>query len=248
MAMAFAVSMGASSAAVAVDAPRRMHGKSEIPAMRLAREVGQQRKPSSPTLLATAVAAGLSLQVCRRQCHGDGKKRGSAAAAAPTMLRYTTQEILPSLLWLKTEIKGKALQPGDLAVAAIGGNDVCIGKTESGKLFAIGDKAPPTGLSFEFNSYVAGENIVDNQYGNKWDVFSGMPDQSQPWCPNPPVIGGIVAFVAGGPQAVAVFPVRETFLSGDIEVQVDVNAKKAYEAAYWKGVLDAQGKNDGTYY
>ena len=30
--------------------------------------------------------------------------------------------------------------------------------------------------------------------------------------------------------------------------KVDTNAKKAYEADYWKGILDAQGKNDGTYY
>ena len=36
--------------------------------------------------------------------------------------------------------------------------------------------------------------------------------------------------------------------SGEVEVLVDTNAKKAYEANYWKGLLDAQGKDDGTYY
>ena len=29
--------------------------------------------------------------------------------------------------------------------------------------------------------------------------------------------------------------------TGDVEVLVDTNAKKAYEAWYWKGLLDAQG-------
>jgi len=47
-----------------------------------------------------------------------------------------------------------------------------------------------------------------------------------------------------------IFECRESgFLGGgNIEVLVDTNAKKAYEADYWKGILDAQGKDDGSYY
>merc|ERR1712151_76382 len=41
---------------------------------------------------------------------------------------------------------------------------------------------------------------------------------------------------------------RTSLFGDDIEVLVDTNAKKAYEADYWKGLLDAQGKDDGTYY
>jgi len=37
-------------------------------------------------------------------------------------------------------------------------------------------------------------------------------------------------------------------ISSSSQVEVDANARKAYEADYWKGLLDAQGKNDGTYY
>merc|ERR1712187_372857 len=84
------------------------------------------------------------------------------------------------------------------------------------------------------------------QYGSTFDVFTGMPEGE--WCPEPPVLGGLIGAFMGGPQAVAVFEVRESLFGGDIEVQVDTNAKKAYEADYWKGVLDAQGKDDGTYY
>ena len=29
---------------------------------------------------------------------------------------------------------------------------------------------------------------------------------------------------------------------------LDVNAKKRFDAGYWRGILDAQGKVDGGYY
>jgi len=49
---------------------------------------------------------------------------------------------------------------------------------------------------------------------------------------------------------IATFEIREAgfFGGGELEIQIDTNAKAAYEADYWKGILDAQGKNDGTYY
>ena len=34
----------------------------------------------------------------------------------------------------------------------------------------------------------------------------------------------------------------------NIQVEVDVNYKLAYESNYWRGILDAQGKTDGGYY
>lgn len=66
----------------------------------------------------------------------------------------------------------------------------------------------------------------------------------------------------GGPTMISVFNVRGGGGGGGgglfggggggggggIQVEVDKNARKAYEADYWKGLLDAQGKNDGTYY
>jgi len=93
---------------------------------------------------------------------------------------------------------------------------------------------------------VEGETIIEPQYGTVFDCLTGLPVGD--WCPSPPVVGQLIGAFMGGPQAVATFEVREAFMSGAIEVQVDVNAKKAYEADYWKGLLDAQGKVDGTYY
>jgi len=121
-----------------------------------------------------------------------------------------------------------------------------VGRTSEGKLFAVGDKAPPTGISFSAGAEVQGQCILEPQYGNLFNVYSGLPEGQ--WCPSPPVIGSAIGSITGGPTAIAVFEVRESFFGGDVEVLVDTNAKRAFEADYWKGVLDAQGKDDGTYY
>jgi len=154
------------------------------------------------------------------------------------------------LSWVKAEdkdgiVKATDFNPGDKITLCLAGQDICIGKTESGKLFAVGDKAPPTGTSISMGGEVVGETIVDGQWGCSFDVFSGDVIE---WCPSPPGIGAFVGNIMGGPQKLYVFDVRQSFLSSDVEVLVDLNAKKAYEADYWRGVLDAQGKDDGTYY
>ena len=41
-------------------------------------------------------------------------------------------------------------------------------------------------------------------------------------------------------------PVRKQ--GGQVQVQINVNAKAQFESKYWRGVLDAQGKVDGGYY
>ena len=174
------------------------------------------------------------------------RRRAGGAPATRTSLRYTTAQILPSLAWLPFGCKGKDLANGEIAVANLAAVDVVVGKTPGGKLFAVADKCPPTGTSLCYGGEVDGDCIVDPQYGTKFNVFTGLPEGD--WCPSPPVIGGLLGTVMGGPQALATFEVREAFLSGDIEVQVDTNTRKAYEAEYWKGILDAQGKNDGTFY
>jgi nitrite reductase/ring-hydroxylating ferredoxin subunit len=142
-------------------------------------------------------------------------------------------------------LKSKDLDDGIVAVC-LSGLDICLGKTASGKIFAVADKAPPTGTSLTMGGEVEGELVVEPQYGCKFNAFTGEP--SGPWCPTPPVLGGFIGAVMGGPQMIATFETQTSFLSGEIEILVDINSKKAYEADYWKGLLDAQGKNDGTYY
>ena len=50
-----------------------------------------------------------------------------------------------------------------------------------------------------------------------------------------------------GPRGlVGATQVREQ--GGFVEILLDVDAKADFEKAYWKGILDAQGKADGGYY
>jgi hypothetical protein len=164
-------------------------------------------------------------------------------------MKYTTKKILPALQWIKTGVQASEIDNTQFDVRVLAGCDICFGKTSSGKLFAIGDKAPPTGVSFSIGGELDGETMVEAQYGNKFNVFSGNPEGE--WCPNPPILGkAIAAFMGDEAQAIATFEIREAgfFGGGELEIQIDTNAKAAYEADYWKGILDAQGKNDGTYY
>jgi len=185
--------------------------------------------------MATAAATAAAAAMVASRARGRG-----------TALRYTTQQILPAWTWLKTGFAKKDLGPGDLQVICLAGVDVCVGRTTDGKLFAVGDKAPPTGISFSAGAEVNGDMINEPQYNNNFNVFTGLPEGD--WCPFPPLVGTAIGAVTGGPTAIAVFEAREAFFGNDVEVLVDTNLKKAFEADYWKGVLDAQGKDDGSYY
>ena len=93
---------------------------------------------------------------------------------------------------------------------------------------------------------VIGDVIVCPLHGSSFKVTNG---ELIDWCVSPPIIGPLTGLIVDK-KNLLVFEVRQGgFLgSGEVEVLVDTNAKKAYEANYWKGLLDAQGKDDGTYY
>merc|ERR1711972_753057 len=146
--------------------------------------------------VATAAVAGRSARRKARQTSGK------------TSMRYTTQTILPAFTWLKTGFKGNELGPCDLKSICLEGIDVAIGKTSSGKLFAVADKCPPIGSSLVVGGDVEGDNVVDSQYGSSFNVFTGYPDT---WCPSPPIIGGAIGWFMGGPQMLATFECRESF-------------------------------------
>ena len=165
---------------------------------------------------------------------------------AKTAARYTTQTILPSLAWIKTGVKASELQPQQLKALTLAGNDVLIGKTEAGSLFCVGNLCPHIGTPMSEGADVIGDVIVCPLHGSSFKVTNG---ELIDWCVSPPIIGPLTGLIVEK-KNLLVFEVRQGgFLgSGDVEVLVDVNAKKAYEANYWKGLLDAQGKDDGTYY
>merc|ERR1712107_356957 len=169
-------------------------------------------------------------------------RRAKTAAKPPakTAAKYTTQTILPALAWLKTGYKSGDIAPTELRAINLGGTDVLVGKTEGGKIFCVGNLCPHIGTPMSEGADVIGDVIVCPLHGSSFKVTTG---ELIDWCVSPPIIGPVIE-----KKNLAIFEVRESFFGGDIEVQVDTNAKKAYEADYWKGILDAQGKNDGTYY
>merc|ERR550532_3416738 len=197
----------------------------------------QYQGHGASAVLALATAAGVAV--------GMLKQRKSKTAR-----HYTTEKILPNMVWQSAGFSSSELEQGEIRTVTLAGLDIAIGKTDSGKIFAVGDKAPPTGISLSTGGYIEGETVVEPQYGSKFDAFTGDVTE---WCTFPPILGPAIGLFMGGPTMIATFNCREGGGGfggggGGIQVEVDTNARKAYEADYWKGLLDAQGKNDGTYY
>jgi nitrite reductase/ring-hydroxylating ferredoxin subunit len=162
-----------------------------------------------------------------------------------TAAKYSTATIFPSLVWSKTGIRAGDLAPKQLKAVEITGVDCLVGKTEGGKIFVVQNNCPHIGTPLSTGADVIGNSIICPLHGSAFDVYSGDVLE---WSTQPPIIGPLSGMLVE--QApIVVFQVRENlFNKGEIEVLVDQNARKAYEAPYWKGILDAQGKNDGTYY
>jgi len=210
------------------------------PALRGA-SAGASAGDATPSLGAATIGAiaacGLATAAAARFAARD--QRGGRTTA-----RYTTQVILPALQWLKTGLKAADLAPTQLVAKTIGGNDVLVGKDESGTLFCVANLCPHIGTPMSEGADVIGDVIVCPLHGSSFSTKTGdLID----WCPSPPIIGPLTGLVVDK-KNLLIFDVRQSFFGGEIEVLVDTNAKKAYEAWYWKGILDAQGKNDGTYY
>jgi len=190
------------------------------------------------------IVAAVALLLLRSSTSFVSPSTAGRARPVKTAARYTTQTILPALAWLKVGFREGDLQPTELRAVNLGGTDVLVGKTEAGKLFCVGNLCPHLGTPMSEGADVIGDVIVCPLHGSSFKTTDGdLID----WCVSPPIIGPLTGLVIEK-KKLAIFEVRTSFFGGDIEVQVDTNAKKAYEADYWKGVLDAQGKNDGTYY
>jgi len=69
------------------------------------------------------------------------------------------------MVWANAGFGFGDLENGEIRTVTLVGLDIAIGKTDTGKLFAVGDKAPPTGVSLSQGGYVEGETVVEPQYG-----------------------------------------------------------------------------------
>mmetsp|Transcript_136178 Transcript_136178/g.423118 ORF Transcript_136178/g.423118 Transcript_136178/m.423118 type:complete len:249 (-) Transcript_136178:60-806(-) len=190
------------------------------------------------------VAAASIGAVCGLAAAAVSAAAGRGCRPSKTAVRYTTKKILPNFTWIKAGLKAAELAPTELKAKTIAGNDVLIGKTEQGGLFCVGNLCPHMGTPMSEGADVIGDIIVCPLHGSSFSTKTG---ELIDWCPSPPIIGPLTGIVTEQ-RNLAVLDARTSFWGDDVEVSIDTNAKKAYEADYWKGLLDAQGKVDGTYY
>ena len=172
----------------------------------------------------------------------------SAAAftTAPQKSSVTSTELsmakYPSKLQYVPCIETEDLpSPGSATSGVAGGLAICIAVDPSGSVYALGDKCPPINQPLSFGKVNNDGTIQDPVLGTKFSLKTG--DVVGAWCPS-----GIGKLIGGAfsPVGVPTYPIKKG--KSTIDVQVDVNAKFNFEANYWSGILDAQGKDNGKYY
>merc|ERR1711933_12321 len=114
----------------------------------------------------------------------------------------------------------------------------------SGNLFCVGNLCPHIGTPMSEGADVIGDVIVCPLHGSSFKVTTG---ELIDWCPSPPIIGPLTGLPVQK-KNLAVFDVRSSFFGGDIEVLVDTNAKKAWEADYWASFHPAALSHVGSAY
>ena len=131
-------------------------------------------------------------------------------------------------------------KPGQATSGVAGGLAICIAVDQKGTVYALGDKCPPVNQPLSFGKVNADGTIQDPVLGTKFSLKTGDVVE---WCPS-----GIGKLIGGAftPLGVPTYPVKQS--GGFVNVQVDVNYKLNFEANYWSGILDAQGKDNGKYY
>ena len=136
----------------------------------------------------------------------------------------------------------KDVQPNTIISGFRYGQEIAIACEKSGKLWAMSNKVPPTSQPATFCDLTNKGTMIEPISLTEYDLKTGKPKGT--WCPSP--IGQLIIKRLIPPQDVLMFPVRKQ--GSSVQVLIDVNAKAAFEANYWRGVLDAQGKVDGGYY
>lgn len=147
----------------------------------------------------------------------------------------------PTKMVWTTVCEKSSLEPNSLKAAFGAGQDILIA-TEGSKVFAAANVCPHIGTPLDQGTVENGA-IVCPLHRSAFDLKSGK--LVGPWCPAPPLIGPLTGKLKS-PRELQTFSARTQ--GNKVQVLLDVNAKKRFDASYWRGVLDAQGKVDGGYY
>jgi nitrite reductase/ring-hydroxylating ferredoxin subunit len=132
---------------------------------------------------------------------------------------------------------------GTIINVVIAGLDIAIMKDMKGKFFAVADKSPYLNVPLSYGEVCAG-SIKCPQSKTEFDLDSGKVVGD--WIPWPPVLNNALRILVGPPADLIIYKIRNK--GKQIQVEVDLNQKERFESKYWRGLLDAQGKENGEYY
>lgn len=165
----------------------------------------------------------------------------SGRAAISMDAGKTVKTISDKQVWV-TFASAADCKPGTIVSGFQYGQELAIAcEPKGGKLYAMSNKMPPTSQPATFGELQGNGIITEPVSGSTFSMKTGKP--AGPWCPT--AVGKIIGFLVA-PTDMIVFPVRKS--GSNVQCLINVNAKAQFEASYWRGVLDAQGKVDGGYY
>lgn len=132
-------------------------------------------------------------------------------------------------------------KPGTIISGFQYGQELAIVCEPSGKLYAMNNKMPPTAQPATFGELQGNGIITEPISQTSYNMNSGKVVGQ--WCPSP--VGKIIRLLVGE-SGLSMVQVRKQ--GSSVQCLINVNAKAQFEANYWRGVLDSQGKVDGGYY
>jgi len=165
---------------------------------------------------------------------------GARAVARSSAVEMLNVKDIPNKMIWTDFVQAKACPPGEIVSGFRYGQEIAI-VNDKGSLYACSNKLPPTGQPATFAEIEGKGVIVEPVSGTRFNLKTGKPVGK--WCPS--LVGTIIKLLVSETD-VPVFPVRKS--GNAIQVLINVNAKAQFEASYWRGILDSQGKVDGGYY
>ena len=170
-------------------------------------------------------------------------KSYSKTGANSKLMMRPIETFVEKNVWVRV-LRKTDVPVGNMIGINIAEQSILIVHSKNNKWYALSNRSAYLGIPLEYGRLNGDNTISCPQSKTKFDLESGQVVGE--WIPFPPVINNALKVVIGDPVDIATYPIR--IKSNNIEVLVDVNYAKAYEQKYWKGILDAKGKETGEYY
>merc|ERR1719326_2092744 len=152
--------------------------------------------------------------------------QGTNARAAVSMAGGNSPSYFPVKNVWTTVCKASDLKPSSLKPVFGAGQDILIATSSNGKVFAAANVCPHIGTPLDRGT-VENNAIVCPLHRPAFDLRTGKLVGT--WCPAPPLIGPLTGKLKS-PRELQVFQARQQ--GGKVQVLLDINAKKRFDALY----------------